>query len=45
MILLRTRSSNPNVRFSILNRLIKTVDVSSKFIVIRKEAIKVVKLS
>ena len=43
VILLRTKTSNPNVRFSILNRLIKTVDLSNKFIVIRKEAIKMVK--
>ena len=44
VILLRTPTTRPDVRFGLLETLLKTVDVRSKFIVLREKGARIRKL-
>ncbi len=44
IILIRTSSMELNKRFLLLSKLLKSIDVRNKFIVLKEEAIKVTKL-
>ena len=41
VILIRTVTTNNDYRFKLLSKLLKSVDVRNKFIVIRDEAVKI----
>ena len=41
VILIRTVTTNTDYRFKLLSKLLKSVDVRNKFIVIRDEAVKI----
>jgi predicted nuclease of predicted toxin-antitoxin system len=44
IILIRTSSTDPYKRFLLLSKLLKSIDVKNKFVVLRDEAVKVTKL-
>jgi predicted nuclease of predicted toxin-antitoxin system len=44
IIFIRTSSADPNKRFLLLSKLLKSIDVKNKFIVLREEAVKITKL-